>query len=133
MVMGNQFQGSTFSQFAPPSFFTNFNGPVAPTSSLSGPFAEFLEQEPRIPFGGAVQRASLTPNQRSFFRGQFDNIFGQYEGLIDQYSRSGQTPDARFGDFVGNFDFQDEFNRLLPRQRPGLGTQNFAPRTTFLR
>lgn len=133
MVMGNQFRGATFSQFAPPSFFQNFNQPVAPASTLNSPFADFLEENPRIPFQGAVQRASLSPNQRNFFRGQFDNIFGQFEGLIDQAIRGGGTPDARVADFFGNFDFQDEFSRLLPTQRPGAGPLNFAPRTTFTR
>lgn len=133
MVQGNQFTGATFSQFAPPSFFQNFGQPVAPTSSLTGPFADFLEQEPQIPFRGAVQRAGLSPNQRDFFRNQFSTIFGQFQGLLDQQIRAGLTPDIRFGDFVGNFDFQDEFNRLQPGQRPGLGIQNFAPRITVTR
>lgn len=133
VTQGNPFGGATFSQFAPQNFFQNAGQLVAPTSTLAGPFAEFFEQEPEIPFRGAIQRASLSPNQREFFRNQFSTIFGQFQGLLDQQIRAGLTPDARFADFVGNFDFQDEFRSLLPSQRPGLGIANFAPRTTFTR
>jgi len=125
-------QGNTFRQFAPPTFFQGQQ--VGPAANLEGPFADFLEQEPQIPFQGALQRAQLNPNQRDFFRNQFSDIFGQFQGLLDQQIRAGLTPDLRFADFVGNFDFGDVFQRLTPDQRQGIGSPTpFRPLTTFTR
>ena len=129
-------QGNTFNQFAPGGFSTNLFGQnVQPLSSLSNSlFAGILDEEPGIPFAGALQRSNLPSNQLDFFRGRLNDTFQQYQGLLDQFIRSGLEPTTQFGDFVGNFDFADAFQRIPSQQRQGiLNTRNFAPPTTFMR
>ena len=87
---------------------------VAPTSLLDPAFATLLEELPEIPYQGALQRADLTPNQRDFFRNRRQELFDQFQGVLDQQVRSGEVPSARFGDFIGNFDFGREFQQRAP-------------------
>ena len=131
-------QGNPFMAFQNDPFF-NFGGgamppmSVAPVSMMQSPFADILETEQDIPFQGALQRANLTPNQMRQFQNQRGEIFRQFEGLLDQQIRAGLTPDLRFADFMGNFNFGREAFRTPPSQRIGGGTSQFAPKTTFLR
>ncbi len=129
-------QGSTFNQFAPSNFQSQmFGQQVSPVSQLPNQiYGGILDEEPRIPFFGALQRANLPSNQRDFYKGQFSDIFQQYQGLLDQYIRAGLEPNLRFADFVGNYDFPSAFRNLPIGQRQGIqGTANFAPPTMFLR
>ena len=127
-----------FSDFQPGSFFSEFgsdffNYPVGSASDMQSSFSDLLEDSPDIAFQGALQRGNLTPNLSQQFRGQRENLYNQFQGLLDQQIRQGFAPDLRFGDFIGNFDFGREAFRTPPSQRPGGGTGQFAPPTTFLR
>lgn len=95
-------------------------------------FGDILEFETQIPFQGALQRANLTPNLQRKFRGQRDRFFNQFQGLLDQQIRAGQTPDLRFADFAQNIDFRAEAFNESPSQRFG-DTSRFDPRTSFIR
>ena len=61
--------------------FAGFEQYTPSTGSLNMAFADFLEEEPDIPYFGALQRQNLTPNQADFFRTQRNSIFNQYLGL----------------------------------------------------
>ena len=103
--------------------FGSFNLPApGPTSNLDPAFADLLEQQPEIPFQGALQRANLTPNQSEFFRNRRQESFNQFQGILDQQIRAGEVPSARFGDFIGNFDFGREFNQRAPSSQFGRST-----------
>jgi hypothetical protein len=132
-------QANPFMAFQSDPFF-NFGGgsplqpmSAAPVSSIQSPFADILETEPDIPFQGALQRGNLTPNQMRQFQNQRGEVFRQFQGLLDQQIRAGLTPDLRFADFMGNFNFGREAFRTPPGQRVGGGTSQFAPKTTFIR
>jgi len=62
-------QGSTFNQFAPSNFQSQmFGQQVSPVSQLPNQiYGGILDEEPRIPFFGALQRANLPSNQRAFY------------------------------------------------------------------
>jgi hypothetical protein len=130
-------QSNPFADFQTDPFFDQFgddffSSPVGPASEL-GVFGDLLEDQPEIPFQGALQRADLTPNLFQQFRGQRENLFNQFQGLLDQQIRQGLTPNVRFADFIGNFNFGRESFRTPPGQRVGGGTSEFAPPTQFSR
>lgn len=97
------------------------------------PFADFLEEERNFPFQAALRGQNLTPNQLQFFQNDRKNIFDRFDALLGQDILSGQVPNRRFTDFIGDFDFGREFQLTPQAQRPGGGQQRFNPRTTFLR
>jgi len=129
-------QANPFSAFQQDPFFNFgpgfFDAPVSPVSSLQSPFADLLEGEPEIAFQGALQRAGPTPNLFKQFQGQRNELFNQFQGLLDQQIRQGLTPNLRFADFIGNFDFGRQAFATPPSERPG-GTSGFMPRTSFVR
>ena len=105
-----------------------------PTGSQSfpdNPFADYLEIEPDIPYQGALSKANLTPNQYQTFRNQRNNIFGQLQAKWMEQFQQGLMPTERFTDFVGNFDFNKEFQRFQPSQRAGGNLGGFAPPVRF--
>ena len=130
-------QANPFADFQSDPFFdfgaNFFQSQVDPTSQIDSPFADLLEQEPDIPFQGALQRANLTPNLLQQFQGQRSQLFNQFQGLLDQQIRQGLLPNLRFGDFMGNFDFQRESFRTPPSERAGGDVSQFRPRTQFFR
>jgi hypothetical protein len=130
-------QSNPFAGFQSDPFFRFnndfFSSQVEPVRSMDSPFGDILEMEPDIPFQGALQRANLSPNLLQMFQGQRSNLFNQFQGLLDQQMRQGMIPNLRFGDFMGNFDFERESFRTPPSERIGGGTSQFAPRTSFFR
>ena len=99
-----------------------------------------LESDPKLSFFGELnRRTGLSPNQRQFFEGQFDEIFNRFTGMIG--GRLQDVPEGAefdpstlpsFDDFVGDFKFKQNFLSRPPSLRPGGGTARFAPPTRFL-
>ena len=123
---------------------TSFNDPFAdwwnttggdsggsPSTFTDNPFADYLETEPDIPYQGALAKGNLTPNQFQTFRNQRNTIFGQFQARLMAQFEQGQMPTERFTDFVGNFDFNKEFQRFQPSQRAGGNLGGFAPPVRF--
>lgn len=115
------------------AFESTASGESATMPYGANPFADFVETEPEIPYQGALSRANLTPNQLRTFRGQRQNIFNQFLSQLDEQMRAGQMPSARFSDFIGDFNFQREYQRFAPSDRPGSGIGRFAPPTRITR
>lgn len=130
-------QSNPFADFQSDPFFNFsddfFSSPVPPIGDSQSPFTDILEEQPDLAFQGALQRANPTPNLLRQFQNQRATLFGQFEGLQEQLIRQDRLPDLRFADFIGNFDFAREAFRTPPSQRPGGGTSQFAPPTTFFR
>lgn len=106
-----------------------------PSAPLPGPFgdlfADVLEEEPEIPFQGALKRANLTPNQFQTFRNQREAITKQFQAQLDEQFRRGMLPTGTATDFFRNFDFGKEFQRFSPSQRIGSGSQRLSPLQIF--
>ena len=100
-------------------------------SFTDNPFGDYLETEPDIPYQGALAKGNLTPNQFQTFRNQRNTIFGQFQARLMAQFEQGQMPTERFTDFVGNFDFNKEFQRFAPGQRVGGGLGSFAAPVRF--
>jgi hypothetical protein len=114
------------------SFGTNFGEDIFPAANL-GIGGDLLELDPDLAFQGALQRNRPTPNLLQQFQGQRSQLFNQFQGLLDQQIRQGLVPNLRFGDFMGNFDFQRESFRTPPSERAGADVSQFRPRTEFFR
>ena len=105
-------------------------GPAG-TAPVDNPFADFLEEEPELPYQAALKKANLTPNQYQTFRNQRQNIFAQFQARLGEQLLQGTLPTERWTDFTGNFDWNKEFERFAPSQRLGGGTGNFGPTMRF--
>lgn len=90
-------------------------------------FLDLLE-EPGFGQQAAFQSrvGGLRPNLQRFYRNQFSNIQNRYLGQLGGQITSGSAPTLRFQDFLGNFDFQNNF-RSLPPGLAGRNTGRFAP------
>lgn len=128
-------QASSFGIFNTPNTANLPFGNLANQSGAQtqGLFEDFLEEEPDIPFFGRLfeqgpeGRDLFTPNQQSAFRNQRQQFTDRFLALINEQIQGGELPTARFADFIGDFDFGQEFN-----QQFGPGTAAFAPRTRFI-
>ena len=86
---------------------------------------------PESTFFSFQNQFGQSPTQRKYYQGQFSNIFNQYLGTLGQQLSQGQSPPA-FQDFMGGYDFGQQFAQLPPSIR-GATTARFAPQTRFLR
>ena len=116
-----------FSGFQTDPFFDQFGGDFFsnPIDDIDNSFADFFEEEPEIPFQGALQKANLPFNQRQTFKNKRQEIFNQFQGLLRF------DPTLRFTNLIDAFDFNRESFRTPPGQRVGGGTSQFRPPTTF--
>ena len=99
------------------------------------PFLEDLfEEEPRLGYYSKI--ASFNPygqtkSLRQYYENAFQNVFNQYLGALGGQVRAGVDPTLRFGDYLEQFPFQQQFEGLDPGER-GAYTARYAPRTSFL-
>ena len=112
MTTQNQF---SFFNPVPDSGFGTSGNPFA--GFTSNPFLDILEDERNIPFQASLRSQNLTPNQLEFFQNDRKNIFDRFDALLGQDILSGQSPNRRFTDFIGDFDFGQEFEQTPQSQR----------------
>lgn len=125
-------RSSGFSDFQSPGFTTRQPQQQSQGGNPFNPFLDFLEEERNIPFQTALRGSNPTPNQLEFFQNDRKNIFDRFDALLGQDILGGQTPNRRFTDFIGDFDFNREFQLTPQSQRPGGNQQRFNPRTRFI-
>lgn len=81
----------------------------------TNPWQFWLEDFPRAQYG-----ASIPSGARSFedyWRGQYGNVYGDYQTALGQQAMAGQPPSLGFGEFLGGFPFAEQYGLLSPRQR----------------
>ena len=99
-------------------------------SSILDP-SDILAESPETTFFSFQNQFGPSANQRNFFQSQFKPIFNQFLGKLGQDIKQGDAPTRTFEDFLGNFNFGQEFARLPPSIR-GATTSRFAPSARFL-
>jgi hypothetical protein len=90
-----------------------------------------LGEAPKTTFFSFQNQFGGAPTQRRHFQGQFQDIYNQYLGTLGQDIRQGQAPTRTFLDFMGNFNFSEQFGQIPPSIRGGT-TGRFAPPARFL-
>lgn len=91
---------------------------------------ELLEDAPRETFFSFQNQFGRAPTQRRYFQDQFQDIYNQYLGTFAQQIQ-GRTPRSTFSEFMGDFDFNQQFGQIPPSIR-GATTSRFAPPARFL-
>ena len=92
---------------------------------------EMLAAVPEAAYFSFQDQAGQSPTQRRFFQSQFQNVFNKFLGGLGQQWREGQTSPDTFTDFLGNYNFGQQFGQLPPSVR-GATTSRFAPPARFL-
>ena len=92
---------------------------------------EMLSAMPEASYFSFQDQFGQAPTQRRFFQGQFQNIFNQFLGGLGQQIQQGESPTNTFSDFLGNYNFGQQFGQLPPSVR-GATTSRFAPSSRFL-
>ena len=96
---------------------------------------ELFAIEPRLGFFGELQKQNFSPNQRQYFRSQFQPFQNRFMGNTANFLQGGgnlkEAPS--FSDFLDKIDFNQEFLSMAPSQRPGgMNRGRFSPPTRFL-
>jgi len=106
-------------------------------TSFFGP-QDILAEAPKATFFSFQDQFGGAPTQRRHFQGQFQDIYNQYLGTLGQQlrqdtqaGRAPSSPSASFLDFMGDFDFSQQFGQIPPSIRGGT-TGRFAPPARFL-
>ena len=104
--------------------------------NFTNPFSEFLEENPRSAYYAQEQRAlgqmgSQSPQPKRFFQGQFQASYNQSMGELGQQAQGGQIPSRRFGEFLEDFPFSQDFRSLPPALR-GASVGAYSPQARFL-
>ena len=97
---------------------------------MAYPSAGFFGDYPEAAYF-ANQSQWRTPNQKKYFQSQFSNIQNQYMGKLGQNVAGGADPNLKFTDFLGNFDWRQNYNQQSPQER-GQDTSRYNPFTRWM-
>ncbi len=89
------------------------------------PFMGFLNDQPEAGYY-SYQNQWKSPNQKKYFQSQFSNIQNQYMGQLGQTIRGGGEPTQNWIDFLGQYDWNKQFQGLTPQEK-GTDTSRFNP------
>lgn len=75
----------------------------------------WLEDFPRARYGAQIPKGA--PSFQDYWRGQYGNVYGDYQTALGEMAMAGQPPSLMFGDFLGSYPFAEKYNLLSPRRR----------------
>ena len=90
---------------------------------------EFLRERPETRFFGSIPQG--TPAFSRFFSNRFNPVFNQFQGELGRQALSGEDPTLSFEDFLGNFDWINQYFGT-PRRERGFFPGRLAPPARFL-
>ena len=93
----------------------------------------FLEDNPNVLYLGSLELAGKNRTSNAFkeyFRGQTGNIYNQYLGQIGSRALMGAVPSQTFTDYLVDYPWLKNFQKLSPAQR-GEQPTRFAPRLSY--
>ena len=99
-------------------------------NQYDNPLLPFLEDEPKAGYF-AYQNQWNTPNQQKYYQNQFSQIQDKYLGQLGQQIMGGGVPTLKFSDFLGNYNWGQNYANLTPSQR-GVNQSQFNPLTRWL-
>lgn len=81
----------------------------------ANPWSYWLEDFPRAQYGAMIPGGA--PSFSDYWRGQYGNVYGQYQTALGRQAMAGQPPSLGFGEFLGDFPFAQQYGLLSPSQR----------------
>lgn len=95
-------------------------------------WSSILDEEPRAAYYSYGNQFGKSQNQRKYFEDAFDDIYNQFLGQLGGQVRQGQAPTMKFNDFLGDYNFDQQYRQMAPSTRYGQPQSTFAPRARFL-
>ena len=74
----------------------------------------WLEDFPRALYGAMMPGG--TPTFEDYWKGQYGNVYGDYQTALGQLALAGQPPSTTFGQFLDSYPFASKYNLLSPSQ-----------------
>ena len=92
--------------------------------ATESPWKYWLEEVPSALYQAMVPKG--TPSFMDYWQRQQSRVMGEYEGALGKQALAGQPPSLSFGNFLGDYPWQQKWFNLTPQSR-GLNTGKFAP------
>lgn len=90
----------------------------------TNPWEYWLEDFPRALYGASIPGG--TKPFSDYWRGQYGNVYGDYQTELGKQALAGQPPNLGFGEFLGAYPFSQQYGLMSPRQRGHRGTQRLS-------
>ena len=75
----------------------------------------YLESDPERMFRGFLgQQANQSNNFLDFWRRQYPQVYGRYQGQLAGQALNNQFPEMPFLEFMRNYNFGNEWSALAP-------------------
>ena len=75
------------------------------------PFLDWLNEQPELAYYSLVQDL-LTPAQRRYAGGNYENTFNRYQGALGQQVRAGADPTLRFSEWLRQNPLPEQYAQL---------------------
>ena len=95
------------------------------------PWLSWIEKVDPRPIYSSYSSQWGSPNQQDYYESNYDRIYRNYLGSQVNQTRQGQVPEQTFDQYLGGYNWNQEFGRLPPAQR-GMSTARFAPPVRWL-
>ena len=91
----------------------------------TNPWSFWLEDFPQAQFQASIPQGT-TPFM-DYWRSQYGNVWGQYQGALGKQATAGQPPSLSFGDYLSQQTPYMEQWQALPERDRGIYRGRFAP------
>lgn len=98
---------------------------------FAGNVREWFGLEPKLGFQSFVNQWGGSPNQASFYRSAFEDLYNRYLGQLGSQARGGEDPTLEWYDYLQGFDPLGYYYSFDPSRRGERYTQ-FAPWVRWL-
>jgi hypothetical protein len=88
----------------------------------SNPWLGWLDENNQATYNAFLPQ-SRSRNFADYYKGQYGNIYNDYMTQLGKMALGGQAPSQNFSDYLGNYNFQNNWKSLSPWSR---GVQNSA-------
>jgi hypothetical protein len=106
----------------PANYYTPASTSTRKKANLPQENRQIYENNPELYYNTVLpNETGFNPNQRSYFESYYPNIYNQY-----QVERVSKYPSESFPDWLANYDYMGEWNKLTDPQR-GYNKQRYAP------
>lgn len=81
----------------------------------TNPWQYWLQDFPRAQYGAMIPGGSQAFSD--YWRGQYGNVYGDYQTALGRQALAGEPPSLGFGQFLGEYPFAEQYGLLSPSRR----------------